>query len=155
MKQHITIQQLNELSDKRKDKLRAWWKPAYGDCCMITEAWMARNGESGIDKKEYWINDVADYEYSMSSESVTPEMALEKEGIPLLSIGQMISFLYENTIFPIESITLHTGKGENETAVYAPYYDIEDDEHHALYFTYTEDNVCDALWETVKEILKK
>lgn len=27
MKQHITIEQLNELSDKAKEKLREWWEP--------------------------------------------------------------------------------------------------------------------------------
>ena len=35
MKQRITVEQLNELADEQKEKLREWWKPAYSDIVHV------------------------------------------------------------------------------------------------------------------------
>lgn len=38
MKQHITIEQLNELDIKAKERLREWWKPQWGDLVEVGKA---------------------------------------------------------------------------------------------------------------------
>ena len=68
MKQNISIEQLNELSDKGKEKLRKWWIPKDGDI-SIDPLW---TGE------QFWSVDS------------------DKDALPLLSIGQMYEFLLDN-----------------------------------------------------------
>lgn len=64
MKQHITPEQLNELSEKGRERLRKWWKPDFDTITYY---------DAKTDKK-------------VKSEPLT-------EHLPLLSIGQMIEFL--------------------------------------------------------------
>lgn len=77
MKQHITIEQLNELSEKDKKRLVEWWQPKEGDIfvCDLTGEYVCN----------YFSQDriYHDSEYWESKES----------SFPLLSIGQMIEFL--------------------------------------------------------------
>ena len=72
MKQNITIEQLNELSEKGKKKLRKWWKPKEGDLFLDTI------GEGQV----VWCC----------------EDDVEEGSLPLLSIGQMIEFLDEHLL---------------------------------------------------------
>lgn len=74
MKQRITIDDLNQLSDKQKDKLREWWQPEYGDFICSLET-----------KREGLI----DNEYITVSEAIEMKDKLT----PLLSIGQMIELV--------------------------------------------------------------
>lgn len=37
MKQNITLDDLNQLSDNGKEKLMAWWKPESNDLCFLVE----------------------------------------------------------------------------------------------------------------------
>lgn len=78
MKQHITINDLNTLSEEGKKRLRAYWKP-----------------------KEYDLY----YSESYSGEPIVYEerIGLEYKGeqLPLLSIGQMIEFLIKDTIYVV------------------------------------------------------
>ena len=73
MKQHITVKQLNELSNiQGKKKLRKWWKPKAGDKILMYED-----------------------QVKVLLEGYLP-MEKEKHNLlPLLSIGQMIEFLDE------------------------------------------------------------
>lgn len=69
MKQHITEEQLNELSEKGKERLRKWWKPKEYDLYMneegeVSSVWCCEDDVTSTD-------------------------------MPLLSIGQMIEFLNE------------------------------------------------------------
>ena len=93
MKQHITPKQLNELSEKGKERLRklAWDSP-----------------------------------YEVTEEN--------KNGLPLLSIGQMIEFLREKTTITIYMETLIIGVNEAK-------------------IEYKE--LSDALWKACKEVLEK
>ncbi len=103
MKQNITVDQLNELSDKGGERLREWWKEEPGD---ITH----------YDKYLY----------------------------PLLSIGRMIGFLNEHIKFSsVEwegirgywfGLTIKNGKQR---------------------FYRKSNEICDSLWEAVKEVLEK
>lgn len=73
MKQNITIEQLNELSDKGKEKLREWWKPKEGD-----------------------LTDCGTYYYDGEYVFFENKMDGNQKCYPLLSIGQMIEFLDDN-----------------------------------------------------------
>ena len=72
MKQHISPEQLEELSEKGNKKLRKWWKPKESDlysACLEGVVCEICDEVYGIEKAEY------------------------KKCDPLLSIGQMIEFL--------------------------------------------------------------
>jgi hypothetical protein len=98
MKQNITTKQLNELSEKGKDKLITWM---------------------------------------MNCGYVTVEVNLE-EDIPLLSIGQMIEFLDE------QFVELHQTSSFWGVRLKKNKYVVEKPKE-----------LCDALWQAVKEVLEK
>lgn len=75
MKQHITSEQVDELTSKGKEGLRKWWHPTEGD-------WYIESDEPEIlCHIECCEDDVNE---------------AEAECLPLLSIGQMIEFLELN-----------------------------------------------------------
>lgn len=126
MKQHITIEQLNELSEKGKENLRAWWKPQQGDKCV---KWLG----SGSIEEEVIIGG-SDQNYEEVSE-------LNNGLTPLLSIGQMIEFLEETT---------------DKTYGERWWYKIFFGGYGGEVGLKEEDvELCDALWEVVKEVLEK
>lgn len=66
MKQRITVEQLNELTEEQKEKLREWWEPADGDVFF-------RNGRVQVCDEGYYHD--------------------KENCYPLLSTGQMIELL--------------------------------------------------------------
>jgi hypothetical protein len=118
MKQRITVEQLNELTDEQKERLRVWWKPQIGDWIIDTE------------EMEGPIEDLnkggGDPIYSYGGKWITEK----SKCLPLLSIGQMIE-LTEST-----NIIKYNGG-----------WALEED---AISF---HDELCDALWEAVKQVL--
>jgi len=75
MQQHITIEQLNELSPKAKKKLQQWWKPQWEDVM-----YNPNNPEMG--------------EHQLISQwTVDLTHKAKEECYPLLSIGQCLEFL--------------------------------------------------------------
>lgn len=132
MKQHITIEQLNELSEEGKDTLRNWWLTENGNVFVFFSRDLNKWYEGVIDE-EHWEKEVH-----------YPSGKREK-AYPLLSIGQMIEFLREKSMGDLDlqiwinsagsSVWLGIGKQENKLA------GGEDME------------IRDALWEAVKEIL--
>jgi len=127
MKQHVTVKQLNELSEKGKKKLRKWWKPKRGDKFSNLS----------------WSDEVFYGELSSSTEAESYEpdkvyfKGSEGEGkeqdLPLLSIGQMIEFLEENKEDWINHIVISWEKRVRLGKNY----------------------ICSALWQATKEILEK
>ncbi len=85
MKKHITIDQLNELSNESKQNLRTWWKPTEGDIVDTGEFIESTANEKG----EFWISE---------GKFCSPEW--KDRFLPLLSIGQMIEFL-DSDILPL------------------------------------------------------
>jgi hypothetical protein len=80
MKQRITVEQLNELTDDQKKRLREWWKPWPADVVLYGE-------------KE----DLIIYNHNTRSHLYEQDWLIEKDHLlPLLSIGQMIE-LTEST----------------------------------------------------------
>jgi hypothetical protein len=148
MKQRITIEQINELTDEQKQKLREWWKPQKGDCILYTDdeqekvffigelkLWL----ESGIGADPYNPGDYEEYEI--------------KYMVPLLSIGQMVELLIEHKRFYELAIT------------YEPDYETSDPTPLPTWHMYMssiasykiddlENGLCDGLWEAVKTVLK-
>ena len=113
MKQHITIEQLNELSNEGKEKLRKW-----------------------CDKKDYIKADIM----ALATNKPMP--------LPLLNIGQMIEFLQGNLI-NIETIEQAGEVGECPPLKFMITSSIDSfDDQESL-------ELCDALWEAVKEVLKR
>lgn len=132
MKQHISTEQLNDLSEESKLKLRDWWTPQDGD-------WYAwRNTRR--QKISTFALVAFDSEYGWGD--VEPNKKVKGKcplTLPLLSIGQMIEFLDENNKnYLMEIISFPKGSDFCLVEMVAP----------------TAKELCDALWEAVKEVLK-
>lgn len=145
MKQHITVEQTNELSDKGKKRLRAWWKQEEGDKCYIFPRKLY-----GLEHKEWvhadtynprgrelFIGEKFDYEESVSARF------FDSDAHPLLSIGQMIQYLDEHIS---NKWFLHT----QDKMLFWGYKSEEENS-----FDYSDGELCDALWSACKEILNK
>lgn len=113
MKQHITVDQLNELSDKGKENLLTYCK------------------DKGYIRESY--DDLGEWGKVNVKYSIT-----------LLSIGQMIEFLDDNKV----DISYHLGY---------LFVDLDYDYDGAETYDkrYDNDELADALWEVVKEVLDK
>jgi hypothetical protein len=120
MKQHITIDDLNQLTDKQKEKLREWWKPRAGD---KLDSGGIVSADAELPVVGIWVDDM---------------WSRDNKSFPLLSIGQMISFLYSHDYqFNINF----------DPNIY--------EEAKGIEFNYEYVNLCDALWEAVKYILSE
>jgi hypothetical protein len=77
MKRRIAVEELNELTNEQKQKLRELWQPDMGDVCIRTDKY--------ADGEEFAIK-----EY----EPVWKEHKFKH--LPLLDISQMLELLHEN-----------------------------------------------------------
>ena len=114
MKQNITTEQLNELGEKGKKRLRKWWKPLQGDYYVF-------NCNLDSSKPKDYASDIVH-----DCGAIDTRHENDDDSLPLLSIGEMIEFLgdsYNQHISPL------AWRGDVE--------------------------LCDSLWEAVKEILEK
>jgi hypothetical protein len=123
MKQRITIEQLNELTDEQKKRLREWWKPQEGDFIISDKDSRIRI----IGKPN---NNSATQFFPRALNGYECDIIILKTCLPLLSIGQMIELTESTNI-----IKYNGGWALDDDAV----------EFH--------DELCDALWEAVKQIL--
>ena len=152
MKQFITIDQLNELSEKGKERLREWWKPKEGDWYFIPKGIQYGSGYGHWEETLWEKNTIHCLGYGELSwgEGGTVKYAGKvkfdsisygeygddnyfeipiKSVYPLLSIAQMIEFL--DGFGYLSSSNLLTWE------------------------THREPNwLCDALWEAVEEVLE-
>jgi hypothetical protein len=85
MRQRITIEELNELTDEQKVRLKEWWKPHFGDFFI----WFGQSDQEDI---------VLGHEYTHEKcariNSLQEGLRLEfNDCLPLLSIGQCIEIL--------------------------------------------------------------
>ena len=124
MKQHITIEQLNELTPKSKEKLKDWWNPKDGDLFTIAD----------------FPNDISVWDKSWEDRIITGTF-----NPPILSIGQMIELIQDNigTDWSIYfGMNLAFVGREDKDGFWGQTPENKDGE------------LCDGLWELVKEILK-
>lgn len=133
MKQHITTEQLAELDDKGKAKLKEWWKPEYDD----TQVLMYLPEQDGRIIGGDWDQEINVYDMKSLEIELTQKLK-NYQGImyPLPSIGQMIEFLNN-----CEETIVIAKLGDKWRIEYG--WDIQQD---------TE--LCDALWKVVKYILQ-
>ena len=137
MKQYITEKQLDELSDKGTDRIWRFWTPAVGDKVWYDD--QTKDGHVGFltDNGEGYWNDMSDPEW------------LKSDFIPLLSIGQMIEFLQKNT--NCSSIMLNA---EYRIAgMYANKF-LFGATNSGIFIAYNNEELCDSLWEAVKEMVE-
>ena len=112
MKQHITVDQLNELSEKGKEKYHLYGMKIFN--------------YPGRVQQVVWHD-------------------IKKVPYPLLSIGQMIEFLDGVDSCNEVSISNNGGKYSDNNYQWS-LYDCSD--------AYIKQELCDALWEAVKEVLE-
>ena len=129
MKQRITVEQLHELSEEKKEKLRKWWNPQIGDFYIFKY------------EGEYWHepwfhNDQDGYHKFMNEDGEDP--------IPLLTIGQMIEILYEWA----NDFGIHY----NDSGVCFYVYLSWTMDTALPDRMWMNDELCDALWEAVKAV---
>lgn len=128
MKQNITVEQLNDLSDKGKEKLRAWWKPQEGDRII---------GPEGEFVATYHDDDCCGGDYCQYQREQCGLFQWSSDKVlPLISIGQMIEFLYE-----------HHGNLWPRLGMF-----VFDDNKRIHCMT---NRLCDALYQACKEVLEK
>jgi len=125
MKLRIDTAQLNELSDAQKQRLRELWEPKDYDVILYKTPHEHDGGVTSI-KISYGFLD---------SEIIDMDSDVDgyyniNDCLPLLSIGQMIEILQKNNI-------------SNNLLSYC----------NAYIMRIECEDICDALWQAVKEIL--
>lgn len=140
MKQHITPKELNELSDRGKEKLREWYEPyitsfvpgnPYYPCYRLTGHEYDNNG------------------YCKVCFNPSPEKKNKSKGnLPLLSIGQMIEFLDEQGGFLLNITRQVSSKNEK---LKKPRWGVFNLFTNDKYFKL---ELVNALWQAVKKVLE-
>ena len=103
MKQHITAEQLKELSKKGKERLGKWWKPKWGDRITSIE-------KISSEKEIHSLGFITYYNAAgFMVEFKKPPFSAYKDKAdlsPLLSIGQMIEFLEEHKVAWVDYVVI-------------------------------------------------
>lgn len=131
MKQNITKTDLEQLSEKGKEKLREWWKPEDTDLYF----------DSDIHQWGCDFDGALQFDYESKKVMGNPD---DGWGVvyPALSIGQMIEFLDE------QDHRLILSKANGSVWLVAFSNRPTRDEHPS------GAELCDALWEAVKEVIE-
>ena len=135
MKQRITPEQLQELTDEQKQHLRNCWEPRTVDVTYIENMNFEDRTLTGYDtvfvsaKKLHSIN-------------YRPLEYTKEDCLPLLNTGQMIEVL-QNKIVYFNMTNMFAGTGDKICwGIFKP-----------KTFDMRADELCDALWHTVKRVL--
>ena len=89
MKQYISVEQVLELPEEKRQRLREWWKPQVGDWFYGSHHTVNDN-MAGLKEVHLLTNNVTDcgwYGASLYDAEPAPD------SLPLLSVGQMMEFL--------------------------------------------------------------
>ncbi|NLD46116.1 MAG: hypothetical protein GX660_02805 [Clostridiaceae bacterium] len=133
MKQNISIEDINKLTDIQKEKLRELWQPVPGDVFYYSDGnnWYCHNGEYIC------------FNYEDGFIGIGNERSLYKSFcFPLFSIGQMIEILGKN----LSSLGITSGK----------YYVVIDkiiDQETGEMWNCEEPELCDALWNAIVDFM--
>lgn len=127
MKQHITIEQLHEMTDDQKEYLRKWWYPRQYDVVLDVQ----HDHQFSIYYQDGTIGD-SYHDY------------MKDDCLPLLSIGQMIEFI-------------STASKPKITEAYAlpDYPDGRWSVFVFSVGTFYDEELCDALWKGVRGVLNE
>lgn len=151
MKQHITPDQLWELSEQKMIKLREGIKLRYGD--LIYDKYFDKAENRDVFYTAAFMYEDADKMWVSHRSFPEIEKVFEVTGsgkktayLPLLSIGQMIEFIDCKAVDKKKAgNSWQHVLGEHYNKPFS--YDPED------CFLPDADEFCDALWEVVKQIL--
>lgn len=134
IKQRISMEQLQELTDQQKERLREWWQPHDYDIVWDGKTDFAV--ECDLGGQMYLAND---------QDGLCPPFG--KDGLlPLLSVGQCVELL--QSFDEALSFNRKTGLFPNELNVFG--WEVE---LRLLDKWFTEKELIDALWEAVKAVL--
>lgn len=126
MKQHITLKQLYEVNDSQRSVLRKW---------MIEREYPLTFSERSDNPNFLWSGTVS------------------YEGWPLLSIGQMIEFLDEERTEERKNYW-GVAKIDEEDIWYIGEDGVDELSRASLDGKFESRDLCDALWEALKEVLE-
>jgi hypothetical protein len=132
MKQRITAEQLAELTEEQKERLREWWLPKRGDLYVFEGYELVQI--------EYCDRTVEDKPFIGLRDGDNDKTY--NKYLPLLSIGQMIELLHT------KSISVYGGIVGNKAGVGASPGD-----YFYEGFDYEAEELTDALWEAVKRTI--
>jgi len=125
VKRRITGDQLNELTEVQKQKLREQWKPEAGDV-IESDIFDSEILIGAVDRESLYA--CTDTDFSVIYEKLLC--------LPLLSIGQMIEIIGNDWYMKAFCTSMH------DCGIYK----------NMKYWK--NDDLCDALWEAVKERLE-
>lgn len=145
MKQRISVEDLQQLTEEQKERLREWWKPQEGDWFFGTHGG-GRNHQYCGPEQYVWI--LSPYQVDSGVYGASLEESPPDEGaLPLLSIGQLIELLDEKDCGRWE---MRCSKAKcwhiASNNLYEPDFVVTDNGHDF-------DELIDALWEAVKQVL--
>lgn len=153
VKQHITKEQLNELSEKAKKRLKKWWKINELDLLYFFDTQISKRistEDCSVECEAPSVGGVEDNFYG--------------KVFPLLSIGQMIEFLDKRKKQKKEHLwfddTTRLDYNDSETYKEVRYWHVgrtwfaKKEKKMMLQAWGSGYELCDALWEAVKEILE-
>jgi hypothetical protein len=137
MKRRITVEQLQELTEEQQQRLREWWEPKEYDIAMLQNRVSCIEGLSQL-TEGYVIELAVPVDAEGDEYIYAGQFGYRKEDcLPLLDIGQMIELLdnkqcdinyNQDCTIPVCEL-LVDGKG------------------------YRHKELCDALWQAVKQVL--
>jgi len=146
VKQIIDAEQLRELTEGQKKKLREWWKPQFGDVLNSVKCggWHLPKYDGSptyyypLRVRERVVGACGgcwDCE-SVIDDGDNPAVMPDKTSLPLLSVGQMIELL--DNIFQKDKSIEHNKMqiNINKTILWIG-----------------NSQLCDALWQAVKAVL--
>lgn len=156
MKQRITIEQLQELTVEQQQRLREWWEPEEGD-------WYTDDNEELLIVDHMRECCQGDYCYHLHSTKgisipdLSSEQAFNRDieaiklgkALPLLSIGQMIELLMYEHRRDIAIIDISMSCKSGLTLITHQW----DDEGYNPICIGESYELCDALWQAVKQVL--
>ncbi len=144
MRQHITVEQLWELTPEQQERLREWWEPKKGD-------W------------HYYIKinhtDIISSGFKLDIELYTNH---KEDYLPLLSIGQCIELLHGRTLNgeiglywsdKFSEWNVFIGGRLDPKKEYSSYRLNPNKEYDGSPSSVLENELIDALWQAVKEVL--
>lgn len=126
MKKRISTEQLQELSEEQKKRLREWWQPATGDCAVK-------------DREEFWVYGATRDTLTFAEVDWDFEMRIDcpkKDCLPSLSIGQCLELLKEQDPQKL---------GRLFAEIIIPDFTVD--------WEGKEIELIDALWSAVKSVL--
>ncbi|PDZ94334.1 hypothetical protein CON36_34350 [Bacillus cereus] len=133
MKQRITVEQIRELNAAQTQQLLKLWKPELGDWIYYTD----ENEIGVIYGLEDTTPEVLHITWYMGGDS---EFQLSDKTLPLLTIGEMMKFLYNFHA----CLTVEVSAQAFISTIKAK---------AGVRNKQTEKELCDALWEGIKDML--